>query len=132
MTCFVDTSAFYAVLDADDHHHPQAKSAWETLIRGGEPLVTTNYVLVETFALLQHRIGLKAVRLFQEDVVPLLRVESVDEAAHAGGVTGVLAGQRRGVSLVDNVSFFTMRRLGIRDVFAFDPHFSEQGFRCRP
>lgn len=36
------------------------------------------------------------------------------------------------IRFVDNVSFFTMSRLGIRDVFAFDPHFSEQGFRCRP
>jgi len=132
MTCFVDTSAFYAVLDADDQNHPAAKIAWEALLRAGEPLVTTNYVLVETFALLQHRIGLEAVRLFQEDIFPLLRVEWIEATAHVGGITGVLAGQRRGVSLVDNVSFFTMRRLGIRDVFAFDSHYTEQGFRCRP
>jgi predicted nucleic acid-binding protein len=132
MIRFVDTSAFYAILDADDRHHPAAKIAWETLLRAGDTLVTTNYVLVETIALLQHRIGLEAVRVFQEDIVPLLRVEWIDGPAHGGGMTGVLAGRRRGVSLVDNVSFFTMRRLGIRDVFAFDPHFSEQGFRCRP
>jgi predicted nucleic acid-binding protein len=132
MTCFVDTSAFYAVLDADDRNHSNAKTEWEALVRVGEPLVTTNYVLVETFALLQHRIGMDAVRVFQEDIFPVLRVEWIDESAHVGGITGVLAGQRRGVSLVDNVSFFTMRRLGIRDAFAFDQHFSEHGFRCRP
>ena len=132
MSVFVDTSAFYAVLDADDRHHPAAKIAWEALLRAGTPLVTTNYVLVETVALLQHRIGMEAVRLFQEDIVPMLRVEWIDEAAHLGGITGVLAGLRRGVSLVNHVSFFTMRRLGIREAFAFDPHFPEHGFRCRP
>ena len=132
MTCFVDTSAFYAVLDADDRNHPKAKATWEALLRSDERLVTTNYVLVETVALLQNRIGLEAVRLFQEDIFPLLHVEWTDEPAHLGGITGVLAGQRRGVSLVDNVSFITMRRLGIREVFAFDPHFRDQGFVCRP
>lgn len=132
MICFVDTSAFYAVLDADDRNHPAAKIAWESMLRADATWVTTNYVLVETGALLQHRIGLEAVRLFQEDIFPLLRVEWVDESAHLGGITGVLAARRRGVSLVDNVSFITMRRLGIRDAFAFDPHFSEQGFRCHP
>ena len=132
MITFVDTSAFYAVLDADDRNHPAAKIAWEALLRAGARLVTTNYVLVETFALLQHRIGLEAVRLFHEDIVPLLRVEWIDESSHTGGITGVLAGRRRGVSLVDHVSFFSMRRLGIREAFAFDPHFPEYGFRCRP
>ena len=39
---------------------------------------------------------------------------------------------RRQLSLVDCASFDIMRRLGLRDVFAFDPHFAEQGFRCLP
>jgi uncharacterized protein len=40
----------------------------------------------------------------------------------------VLAAARRNLSLVDCVSFELMRRLGIRRVFCFDPHFAEQGF----
>ena len=132
MTCFVDTSAFYAVLDADDRNHLGARTEWESLLRAGDILLTTNYVLLELLALLQHRIGLPAVRSFQEDICPLLRMEWVDESIHDGGMAGVLSAQRRNVSMVDNVSFFVMRRLGIRDAFVFDPHFSEQGFRCRP
>ena len=55
MTVFVDTSAFYAVLDRDDANHAAAEEAWRALL--GEPatLLTTNYVLVETAALLQRR-----------------------------------------------------------------------------
>ncbi|MEI6809693.1 MAG: hypothetical protein WCN95_13310, partial [bacterium] len=33
---------------------------------------------------------------------------------------------------VDCVSFEVMRRLGLRNVFAFDNHFAEQGFLVRP
>ena len=33
---FIDTSAFYAVLDADDEVHAQARMGWTGLIRGKE------------------------------------------------------------------------------------------------
>ena len=132
MTCFVDTSAFFAVLDRDDQHHLRAREEWGRLLLGADSLVTTSYVLVETFALLQHRLGLEAVQTFHEDIHPLLRVEWIGVALHLAGVTGVLSAQRKHLSLVDCVSFAAMRDLGIRDVFAFDPHFSAQGFACRP
>ena len=28
MNCFVDTSAFYAILDADDRNHPAVRDQW--------------------------------------------------------------------------------------------------------
>ncbi|OGV73264.1 MAG: twitching motility protein PilT [Lentisphaerae bacterium RIFOXYB12_FULL_65_16] len=132
MSCFVDTSAVYALLDADDVNHLPAKGEWRVLLERDETLATTNYVLVETLALLQHRLGLVAVRTFQDDILPLLTVEWVDPAMHSAGTSALLAAQRRGLSLVDCVSFESMRRLGVRDVFAFDTHFGEQGFLVRP
>ena len=42
-----------------------------------------------------------------------------------------LAG-RRGLSLVDCVSFAVMARAGLRQAFAFDDHFAERGFSCLP
>ena len=48
MTVFVDTSAFLAVLDADDVNHFQASRVWQDLITQEVPLVCNNYVLVET------------------------------------------------------------------------------------
>jgi len=36
---------------------------------------------------------------------------------------------RRQVSLVDAVSFAVMRARGVVVAFAFDPHFTDQGFR---
>jgi hypothetical protein len=59
------------------------------MMASGEQLVTTNYVLVETFALLQSRLGLTAVREFQEDVVPVLHVEFVTPETHRLGIAAL-------------------------------------------
>lgn len=132
MSVFVDTSALLAVLDADDINHKRAGETWKELISRDELLVCTNYVLIETFALVQHRLGMKAVRTFQDDMCPVLIIEWVDEFTHRAGVTGVLTALRKNLSLVDCVSFVVMRRLGIKSAFVFDPHFKEQGFNCIP
>jgi predicted nucleic acid-binding protein len=132
VNCFVDTSAFYAVLDADDRNHPAARDQWATLLGNAEGLITTSYVLVETSALIQRRLGLPAVRTFQEDIYPLLRVEWLGREIHEAGIAAVLSAQRRELSLVDCVSFDVMHRYALRRAFAFDPHFAEQGFECVP
>jgi uncharacterized protein len=128
MSVFVDTSAFLAFLNADDSHFRKAAATWETIVENGTPLVTHNYIVLETFAVLQNRIGIDAARGFIEDVVPVVQVEWVTEADHGQGVTAVLTAARRHLSLTDCVSFSIMRRLGLRRAFCFDKHFQEQGF----
>lgn len=132
MSIFADTSALYAVLDADDEEHPRAREAWEGLIPAGRPLFTSNYVLVETLALLQSRLGMAAVRAFDDAMAPLLRVLWVDAGTHREAVTSVLTVGRRRLSLVDCSSFVLMRRRGLDTAFAFDDHFPEQGFVTVP
>jgi predicted nucleic acid-binding protein len=125
---FVDTSALYSLLDADDGNHKASAATWRELMKSNRNIVTTNYVLLETFALIQNRLGLGAARRFQEDVVPVLSVEFVTPEMHRLGMAALLAASKRSLSLVDCVSFETMRDLGIRSVFAFDAHFQEYGF----
>lgn len=132
MSTFVDTSAILAVLDADDAQHTRASRVWSDLVRGEEDLLTTSYVLVETFALVQARLGLGATRLLSDDVVPVLRVTWVDEALHRAAMTALLTARRRDLSFVDCVSFEAMRRLGAERAFAFDRHFRQQGFVLIP
>ncbi|MCK9417780.1 MAG: PIN domain-containing protein [Nitrospirae bacterium] len=129
---FIDTSAFFALLDKDDANHIKAKKAWTDILGFDNTIITSNYVLVECFALLQHRLGLEAVRGFQEDVLPIINVEWIKESTHRAAVSAVLAASKRKLSLVDCVSFETMRSSGIKTVFAFDPHFADQGFTCIP
>ncbi len=65
-------------------------------------------------------------------LIPILQVEWVDKALHERAMAILLAAGRRDLSLVDCVSFETMRRLGLTEVFTFDAHFAQQGFRCIP
>ncbi len=132
MRVFIDTSAFYALLDRDDESHRKAKNSWADLLNNDDTLVTNNCVLVETFALIQHRLGLNAVRGFQNDILPLVNIEFVVPELHRSGVSAFLAASRRNLGLVDCVSFEMMRTLEVKTAFTFDPHFKEQGFNTLP
>jgi predicted nucleic acid-binding protein len=132
MIHYVDTSAFLAILNADDKNHINAKRVWTDLILREDIFICSDYILVESLALIQHRIGLEAVRAFHEDIFPLLTIEWVDESIYQSGIASVLTASRRDLSLVDCVSFEVMRRLGIQSVFTFDKHFKEQGFISLP
>ena len=132
MRIFIDTSAFYALLDRDDENHQKAKRAWTGMLHSENTLVTSNYVLVETFALLLHRLGIDALRGFQDAIVPLVNVEFVSSEMHRSSVSALLSASRRNLSLVDCVSFEVMRTLEIKTVFVFDLHFEEQGFMIIP
>ena len=128
MSVFVDTSALLAVLDADDANHVQAKAVWEKTLGADEQLVCHNYILVETSAVILRRLGLDAIRIFEGDIVPALRLIWVTREVHEAAASAHLLAARRGLSLVDCVSFEVMRRTGIRSAFAFDRHFQEYGY----
>ncbi|ACA58963.1 type II toxin-antitoxin system VapC family toxin [Candidatus Desulforudis audaxviator] len=132
MMVYLDTSAILAVLDADDQYHNVAKTQWKSLLHSDTILVCSNYILVETYALVQRRLGMGAVRLLSTDIEPIVRVIWVDEQTHRRGEAAVIAAQRKELSLVDCVSFVVMRQAGIREAFTFDRHFAEQGFTCLP
>jgi signal transduction histidine kinase len=51
MNLFADTSGFCVLLDADAAHHRRSASTWRELMASDENLVTTNCILVKTFAL---------------------------------------------------------------------------------
>jgi len=132
MTVFADTSALYAVLDADDDFHAPASDAWKTLLADGAALVTSNYVLVETYALVQSRLGMEATRALADHLLPVVRTMGITAEDHDGAVQSLLAADRRDLSLVDCSSFLLMRRLGLREAFTFDDDFRAQGFEAIP
>lgn len=131
MTVFVDTSALLALLDADDAEHADAVAAWGELAEEGAPLLSSNYVIVETTAVAQHRLGLDAIRALVRDILPLVEIAFIDSAIHEGAIAALLAAGRRQLSLVDCSSFELMRRREVSRAFAFDRHFREQKFTLR-
>lgn len=132
MSIFVDTSAFLALLDADDAGHAAVKETWTNLVRREASLWCTSYVLVETCALVQRRLGTDALRVFDEDVLSVVAIHSVVEKEHREGMAAALSANRRNLSLVDCVSFAVMRSTGTKRALALDEHFSAQGFEVVP
>ena len=132
MSVFVDTSALLAHLDADQPRHADVIDAWDRAIAEDRRLFTSNYVLVESFALVQRRLGLDAARALADVLVPMLRPLWIDEELHAAAVAALFAASRRKLSLVDCTSFELMRRYGITDAFALDDDFARQGFGLLP
>ncbi len=131
MTVFLDTSALYAVFDRDDENHEAAGRSWEALLSADTRLITHNYIVLELTALLQHRLGMDAVRDLVVEILPVCTVQWVSEAIHAQAVHYMLAAGKRRLSLTDCVSFEIMRRNGCDRAFAFDPHFDQQGFQTQ-
>jgi predicted nucleic acid-binding protein len=125
---FLDTSAVLALLNPKDEQHGRARRVFEALRTQEAGLVTTSFVLVETYALLSRRMGLAAVRAFRSDLVPLLDVVWIDAGAHEAGLDLLLESKKRDLSLVDAVSFVVMRAQRLEHAFAFDPHFEDAGF----
>lgn len=132
MSVFVDTSAILAVMDADDSNHQRAAAAWRKLLSDEELLVTTSYVVVEVFALVQRRLGMDAVRALESDVMPVLHVIWIDADTHRRAVAAVLATGSKKLSLVDCSSFEVMREQNIRQAFTLDRDFIAQGFDAVP
>ena len=132
MRVFVDSSALLAVLDADDRGHSAVARAWKNLLGKEHELVTSSYVLVEAFALVQSRLGVDATRALDQDLLPALAVIWLDEDVHRTAVSALLTAGRRQLSLVDCASFETMRRQGITTSLTLDSHFAKQGFEVLP
>jgi predicted nucleic acid-binding protein len=132
MTVFVDTSAFYALLVRTESGHKPTRLAFESLLKKGTTLHTSSYILVETIALLQSRIGLNAVHDFDEDMVPLLTISWVDATLHRRALARLKRESRRRLSLVDCSSFEIMRSEGIDNALTLDRHFKDFGFKLLP
>ena len=132
MSLFVDTSAVLAFLDADQPRHADVVKAWDLALGEERVMFTSNYVLVETFALVQRRLGLGALRGLANVLVPLLTPLWVDEDLHSAAVAALFVAGRRRLSLVDCTSFELMRRNGLGEALALDEDFAQQGFDLLP
>lgn len=121
MSIFVDTSVWYAAADSGDASNARAKA----ILAAGEPLVTSDHVLIETWTLLRHRIHRRAAERFWEalrgGVAATEPVGAADlEAAWQMGA----AYRDQDFSIVDRTSFAVTRRLGIERAASFDDHFA--------
>lgn len=123
---FVDTGAWYALLDEDDANHHAAVRFKDSLIH---PLVTSNYIADEVITLVRSRLGHNVAveigqKLWDESIANLIRVTPRDEIK-AWEI--FVKYQDKAFSFTDCTSFTLMERVEVTEVFAFDEHFKQYG-----
>jgi len=125
---FVDTSGFYAFLDGSDPFHAAARAAFERALDQRLQLVTTSYVVHESWAIIQGRLGWEAVDGWLDRIVSRCEVIWVDDRLHALGTARCRQARERGLSLTDCVAIEAMRRHGLTRAIASNEHFAREGF----
>jgi uncharacterized protein len=128
---FVDTSAFYALEDADDRHHAEAQAIHRWCLRSRPLLFTSHHVLDESVTLLGSRLSPSTAARFARRLLGSRAVQIVrtDEAIEQAALNLYERFHAPRLSFTDCVSFAIMRALDIPAAFAFDQHFEQAGFR---
>ncbi|OGP11591.1 MAG: hypothetical protein A2055_00355, partial [Deltaproteobacteria bacterium GWA2_47_9] len=119
---FIDTGAWYAVVDKKDPDHKQA----ETFLKNNKtPLLTTNFIFDETVTLLRSRLGWSTAKDFGQNLklssfASIVVVKDEDEE-RAWQI--FLKYKDQDFSFTDCTSFAIMERLKLDTAFSFDSHF---------
>ncbi len=128
---FVDTGGFFAHLSAEDSDHAAIRALFLQAVRERWILITTNSVLLETYALLLNRLrngrehALRFLDLIEQGAFCRLERVTVADEARASAI--VRAHADKTYSLCDAQSFPVMERLGVTDVITTDRQFREYG-----
>ncbi len=128
---FVDTGAWYALIDREDPDHSVVQGA---LVQCSGRLVTSNFVFDETVTLLRYRLGWSAAHTFGEKlragtVASLAEVTKKDQTRAWAVFTRY---RDKSFSFTDCTSFSLMERLGVDTAIAIDGDFRAYGMHCLP
>ena len=128
---FVDTSAWYALVDKKDPDHPAAVFFFRN---NKISLLTTNFIFDETVTLLRRRLGwIVAVdfgrRLKDSGFTTLMAVRREDEEK---AWELFIKYKDQEFSYTDCTSFAVMGAFRIKAAFSFDSHFKTMNYQVFP
>ena len=122
---FADTSFWFARHVAGDRRHDQARR-----IQPGPRVVTTEWVLGETWTLMNRRVGHQAAVACVAAIrrLPGVEIEPVSDADLTAAWRWLESHDEREYSFVDATSFRVMHRRRLTEALAFDGDFAAAGF----
>ena len=131
---FVDTSAWYPLVDPRHPDHRPLADALRSRVRAGVRVVTTNLVLAESHALVLRRVHRAAALHFLRTLnrPPNVVVASTPNLGASAGDDWLARYEDQDFSLTDAVSFAVMAERGMREVLTLDRHFAAAGFVVVP
>ena len=127
---FVDTSGWYALIDRRDDGHARTSSFVQDWLRSGGRLVSSDYVLDESFTLARARSGSRAAFRLMELIerTAAVDLEWVGAERFARARTMFRRYDDQTFSFTDCTSFVVMRELELTEALTSDEHFRIAGF----
>ena len=127
---FTDTSAFVALMRKGDTDYKKAIEILDRLEKDGGKLVTTDYILDETYTTLLNREGyLLAIEFDRRLRRGSWRIERINEFRFVEAQKVFRRFNKdKQWSFTDCTSYVVMRELKIKKAFSFDKHFKQMGF----
>ena len=125
---FLDTVGLIAVWDKADQWHRPADAVYRILLSQGRRLVTTEMVLLECGNAASRRPYRQRVNALRQSLIQegLLVGPTPEETEEAWASYD--RGEADEASIIDQISFRVMRRLGLTEAFTNDQHFQAAGF----
>lgn len=127
MRIFVDTSAFYALVDKDDENHKVASEIIRKLVDEAAELYTSNFVLSETYTLLRNNVGHSKTVEFIKKARPSLKAIHITEDIEERAIQIFIKYSDKDFSFTDCTSFIIIEDLKLEKAFTFDKHFQQYG-----
>lgn len=129
---FVDTSGWGCFVDTLQDFHSQAKAVYQKVKRDNSQLVTTNYIIAETVALLASPLRIPKTKSI--DFIngikksSLVEIIHIDEDLDAKSWELLENRPDKNWSLADCSSFVVMQDNKILEALTTDHHFEQAGF----
>lgn len=126
---FVDTWGWLTLRDRREERHVAARKVFESVVAGRGSIITTDFVLDETFTLLFRRLPFNEARdsmTILSDSIETGEVVSVPISSSrfkAAQALRLKFKDKPDISFTDLCSMVVMRELGVRKILTEDAHF---------
>jgi hypothetical protein len=132
---FVDSGGWVALFNVRDRDHERAAAFWREVRKRRRALLTTDYVLDETYTLIRRtRAGLPGAVEFHRLVTGsrLIEIAEIDARRREQAWELFTRYDDKVLSYTDCTSFALLQERGLSEVFTFDGDFGKVGFVVRP
>lgn len=131
---FVDSSAWIPLYDPEDQYRAVILPVWHELAQESVSLITTDYVIDETYTHLRRRVGLQACIAFHDLIASssVLHVVEITSSIRHIAWEILLKRADQVLSFTDCTSFAVMSQMRMTHALTFDKDFRRVGFLVLP
>jgi uncharacterized protein len=130
---FIDTSAFFAIINAHDLYHGIALKFFKNEINNFK-VFSSDFVISETLTLIKRKMGSSIAIGWGEKILQsnFLKILYSNENIFLDSWKTFIKYKDQDFSFIDCTSFVYMKENEIRQCFCFDMHFSIYGYDSLP